>query len=88
MVIKYPTIIRTLFTLLRDAGHMASPKAAHWHPLLGMCDTAVSPQLTNSLQLLTIQIRLLHSQLFKKFFFQVWKYFIIFMRSVFFDKFV
>jgi len=70
MVIKYPTIIRTLFTLLRDAGHMASPKAAHWHPLLGMCDTAVSPQLTNSLQLLTIQIRLLHSQLFKKFFFQ------------------
>ena len=43
MVIKYPTIIRTLFTLLRDAGHMASPKAAHWHPLLGMCDTEPQP---------------------------------------------
>ena len=71
MVIKYPTIISTLHTLLLAASNTVSPKAAHWHPLLGMCDTAVSPQLTNSLQLLTVQIRLLHSQIFKKFFFQV-----------------
>lgn len=66
---KYPTIITT-FHLLLSTCSSCSSKAAHWHPILGMCDTPVSPQLSNSLQHVTVQIRLLHSQLFKKFFFQ------------------
>ena len=71
VVIKYPTIIPTLNTLLVAAGTTGSLKAAHWHPLLGMLDTPVSPALTNTLNSLSVQIRLLHSNLFKKFFFQV-----------------
>eukprot|EP00116_Pleurobrachia_bachei_P009500 sb/3469762/ len=69
-VVKYPTIITTFHTLLLGLTAKSESRESHWHPLLGMTCSPVSPQLTNSLPLLTAQIRLLHSQDFKKFFFE------------------
>ena len=61
-VVKYPTIITTFHTLLLGLTAKSESRESHWHPLLGMTCSPVSPQLTNSLPLLTAQIRLLHSQ--------------------------
>ena len=67
--IHYPAVVDVVHKFLREASNTTS-KANHWHPILGLCETAVSVQLANSVKQLTKQIALLHSKLIKKFFFQ------------------
>ena len=72
--INYPGIVDTLYRYLSaispTVDNGSSKKTNHWHPLLGWYDKPVSPELSNSIKLIALQIHLLHSANIKKFFFQ------------------